>query len=69
MRREHIVNQIREIVHRVALTDFIDALEPLNIEARYPSYKERLMKTLTEERCKELMKQTDELRLWIKSRL
>ena len=50
-------------------TDFIDALEPLNIEARYPSYKERLMKTLTEERCKELMKQTDELRLWIKSRL
>lgn len=50
-------------------TDFIDALEPLNIEARYPSYKERLMKTLTEERCKELVKQTDELRLWIKSRL
>ena len=50
-------------------TDFIDALEPLNIEARYPSYKERLIKTLTEERCKELVKQTDELRLWIKSRL
>ena len=24
--------------------DFIDKLEPLNIEARYPSYKERLMK-------------------------
>ena len=24
--------------------DFIDTLEPLNIEARYPSYKERLMK-------------------------
>lgn len=26
--------------------DFIDKLEPLNIEARYPSYKERLMKSL-----------------------
>lgn len=26
--------------------DFIDKLEPLNIEARYPSYKERLMKIL-----------------------
>ena len=25
--------------------DFIDKLEPLNIEARYPSYKERLMKS------------------------
>ena len=50
-------------------TDFIDALEPLNIEARYPSYKERLMNTLTEDRCRELIKQTDKLRLWIKSRL
>ncbi len=29
--------------------DFIDKLEPLNIEARYPSYKERLMKSLTKE--------------------
>ena len=44
--------------------DFIDELEPLNIEARYPSYKERLM-----ERCRELIKQTNELRTWIKSKL
>ncbi|MDE5595792.1 MAG: HEPN domain-containing protein [Muribaculaceae bacterium] len=49
--------------------DFIDALEPLNIEARYPSYKERLMKSLNAERCMELIKQTDELRLWIKNKL
>lgn len=49
--------------------DFIDDLEPLNIEARYPSYKERLMKSLSAERCKELIKQTDGLRLWIKGRL
>lgn len=49
--------------------DLIDSLEPLNIEARYPSYKERLLSSLTYERCKELIKQTDELRLWIKSRL
>ena len=50
-------------------TDFIDELEPLNIEARYPSYKERLMKSLTSDRCKELIEQTDELRIWIKSKL
>ena len=31
--------------------DFIDKLEPLNIEARSPSYKERLMKSLTKEYC------------------
>ncbi len=49
--------------------DFIDELEPLNIEARYPSYKERLMKSLTANRCKELIKQTNELRTWIKSKL
>lgn len=37
--------------------DFIDKLEPLNIEARYPSYKERLMKSLTKEYCAELLSQ------------
>lgn len=49
--------------------DFIDELEPLNIEARYPSYKERLMKNLTADRCKYLIEQTDKLRTWIKSKL
>ena len=49
--------------------DFIDELEPLNIEARYPSYKERLSKSLNAERCNDLIKQTDNLRIWIKSKL
>ncbi len=49
--------------------DFIDSIEPLNIEARYPSYKDRLMKSLNASRCTELLKQTDELRIWIKSKL
>lgn len=49
--------------------DFIDVLEPLNIEARYPSNKERLMKSLNADRCNELIKLTDELRIWIKSKL
>ena len=49
--------------------DFIDELEPLNIEARYPSYKERLMKSLTSNRCKDLIELTDKLRTWIKSKL
>ena len=47
----------------------IDTLEPLNIEARYPSYKERLLKSLTEERCIDLLNKTKELQIWIKSRL
>lgn len=49
--------------------DFIDALEPLNIEARYPSYKEQLLRTLTPEYCKTLLSNTKELQLWIKSKL
>lgn len=48
--------------------DFIDSLEPLNIEARYPSYKELLI-ILTPEYCKELLDKTKALQLWIKDRL
>ena len=49
--------------------DFIDSLEPLNIEARYPSYKELLIRILTPEYCKELLDKTKALQLWIKDRL
>lgn len=49
--------------------DFIDQIEPLNIEARYPSHKERLLKSLTEEKCTEILKKTKELQLWIKEKL
>lgn len=49
--------------------DFIDMLEPLNIEARYPSHKEKLLKSLTEERGIELLSKTTELQKWIKLKL
>ncbi len=49
--------------------EFLDILEPLNIEARYSTYKENLLKTLTNERCKEIVQKTEELFLWIKSKL
>ncbi len=49
--------------------DFIDQLEPLNIEARYPSYKERLLKSLTEAKCKEIIAHTKNLQQWIKAKL
>ena len=47
----------------------IDMLEPLNIEARYPSYKERLFKSLSNDRCLEIYNQTNDLRRWIKEKL
>lgn len=49
--------------------DFIDQIEPLNIEARYPSHKERLLKSLTENKCIEIVKRTRELQTWIKEKL
>lgn len=49
--------------------DFIDTLEPLNIEARYPSYKERLLKSLTIEYCQNMIASTKELQSWIKNKL
>lgn len=49
--------------------DFIDQIEPLNIEARYPSHKERLLKSLNEQKCHELLEGTKHLQAWIKLKL
>lgn len=49
--------------------NFIDLLEPLNIEARYPSHKEQLLASLTEMRCNEILNKTKELHSWIKQKL
>ncbi|MDP3930245.1 MAG: HEPN domain-containing protein [Bacteroidota bacterium] len=49
--------------------DFIDTIEPLNIETRYPSHKEKLLRNLSFERCEELIQKTNELQKWIKLKL
>ncbi|MEA3446679.1 MAG: HEPN domain-containing protein [Bacteroidota bacterium] len=49
--------------------DFIDQIEPLNIEARYPSHKERLIRSLTESKCLEIIKKIKEVQTWIKVKL
>ena len=48
---------------------FLEELNPLNIEARYPSYKENISKILTEEKMKLLFNETEEFLCWIKQRL
>ena len=48
---------------------FISEIMPLNIEARYPSYKEAVGKGLNQEKCQELVNKTRELQQWIKDRL
>ena len=44
-------------------------LNPLNIEARYPEYKNRLTATLTNEICQELLAKTEGLLCWTKEQL
>ena len=47
------------------MKDIIDILEPLNIEARYPSQKDRLFAELTEARCNKILSDTEVLYRWI----
>jgi HEPN domain-containing protein len=48
---------------------FISEITPLNINARYPRYKEELLRILTPKKCKEVLHKTKELQKWIKSKL
>jgi HEPN domain-containing protein len=49
--------------------DFYDFLDPLNIEARYPNEKEQLLRLLTKEKCKNILKKTEEELRWIQAQL
>jgi HEPN domain-containing protein len=44
-------------------------LAPLQIEARYPEYKERVAATLTKEFCEKLLSETEMFSCWIKALL
>jgi len=42
---------------------------PLQIEARYPEYKDRIAQTLSKEICKKLVSETEDLLCWVKKQL
>jgi HEPN domain-containing protein len=48
---------------------FINALNPLNIEARYPEYKNKIAQTMTEEVAQDILTSTKELVQWIKQKI
>ena len=48
---------------------FVDLMIPMNIETRYPSYKEALSRGLTPEFCRSIIDRTKELQQWIKNKL
>lgn len=52
-----------------AQCDFIETLTPMNIEARYPEYKDQLYRTLTPKMCREIINNTKAFIQWTKNRL
>lgn len=50
-------------------TAALDFLEPLHIEGRYPTDKARVLRMLTPRRCQWLVKETEWLHRWIRSKL
>ena len=47
----------------------LDNLDPLNIECRYPVFKEQLVKYLNESRCTKIITETQSLQSWIRTKL
>lgn len=48
---------------------FVDQMTPLNIEARYPEYKEALLSALTPAKCREIIDKTKSMLRWIETML
>jgi len=49
--------------------DFIEDLNPLNIEARYPDYKNKIAQTMTKEITQNILTKTKELLQWTKQKI
>ena len=48
---------------------FIKTLNPMNVEARYPEYKEQIASGLSNDVCAEILSETEKMLCWIKKRL
>ena len=48
---------------------FISEIMPMNIEARYPSYKDSISSALSEAKCKDILEKTKEMQQWVKTKL
>ena len=48
---------------------FIAMMVPMNIEARYPQYKQQVGSTLNEDTCKYILEKTKQIHQWILQKL
>lgn len=49
--------------------NFIDELTPLNIQARYPAYKEMLLKMIDKKKAFQILQKTKEMHKWVKEKM
>ena len=49
--------------------DFIDELTPLNIQARYPAYREAIYSLIDKEKAAQIIDKTEELLQWLKAQI
>ena len=49
--------------------EFIDTMNPLNVESRYPDHKSRIAANLSADNCKQIIEKTEEMLCWIKQQL
>jgi len=49
--------------------DFIDELTPLNIQARYPAYREAIYSLIGKEKAAQIIEKTEELLPWLKAQI
>jgi HEPN domain-containing protein len=49
--------------------DFIDELTPLNIQARYPAYREAIYSLIGKEKAAQIIDKTEELLQWLKAQI
>ena len=67
-RRAALPARLALLLAAVAALWMPDMLSPLNIEARYPLHKSRLLESLTVERCEKMIQETEALFLWIRKK-
>ena len=49
--------------------ELLETLTPMQIEGRYPEYKEKMKASLTQTHCNQLLKETEGFLCWIKRQL
>ncbi|MDR2591061.1 MAG: HEPN domain-containing protein [Oscillospiraceae bacterium] len=59
------ISEQLSIEHRI----FLDDISKYQIEARYPETKKRIAETLSKEKCKQILEETEEFLCWTKKAL